>query len=257
MRHRLRRWASTRLREGLLFLAAAAAVASTAWGATYNFYFNNMEQGDNGQATPTVLVGPSPQPGIQQAQVAPAPEAAPVAPVTATPEGPAPAASQAVAIAPDPAPSELRRVRLTFAAAGVWQNVQESYSYEYAANGYSYTSRRGTAGGLIGLGAYLSRGVALSGYFGAYEAFGGGASPLVGADLELVPLRLSLGKWADAIEGALLLGASTFRRAEGNWVALHAGARLSFNFGSAWGVTAAARANLGSVIGEAGLVVRL
>jgi hypothetical protein len=44
-----------------IFVAGMAALlaviyGATAWGATYNFNFNSVEQGENGQASPTVVI---------------------------------------------------------------------------------------------------------------------------------------------------------------------------------------------------------
>ena len=38
---------------------AGACAVSVAWGATYNFYFNNTEQGPNSTATPHLTVSQS------------------------------------------------------------------------------------------------------------------------------------------------------------------------------------------------------
>ena len=131
------------------------------------------------------------------------------------------------------------------------------YSSSYYSN-YNYTYTRSMGGGAIGIAFFPTRGLGLNLWGGSYDA---GRSSLgrgfAGADLELLPLRVSLGKWENAIEGGILLGASTLRAAHGNVATAHAGARIAFNLGDTFSVTAAGRANLGYLMGEAGIAVHL
>jgi hypothetical protein len=100
--------------------------------------------------------------------------------------------------------------------------------------------------------------VAINAFGGAYKTDGiSRGQGFVGGELELVPLRISLFRFEDLIEGGLMLGASTLKHAVGNVATAHAGARLTFNLGDKWSITTAARANLGYIIGEAGVAIRL
>jgi hypothetical protein len=216
----------------LLFLAGFAELAASA--ATYNFYFNNSEQGDHGTVTPSVTVQ-SGAPAAVPGSAAPAPAAAPPVVVAIPVEQGAsrPATAAAIAIAPP-----FRHWRLT-------GGVQDSL---------------GGVGPLGGIGYFFNQdfGIQLyGGFLGNDLASPAGAGLFLGTELEFSPIHLKLGRFADAVELGALLGVSTIAAESDNWVSPHVGARLSFNAGHDWGLTTAVRANASYLLFEMGLVARL
>ncbi len=254
------------------------SVIWVAYGATYNFYFNNSEQGNNSTASPTVHVsdgkgetsgapqaaaGPSPSPSqlpIVQASPAPTPEQA--VPATATEAAPAAAAlssSSSARLAELEADEErrhvFRRVRLSGGGVLVSQSQNKIYnSSYYPSSSFGFHSQQ--YGAMGNLGVYLAKPLALNIFFGGYEQKGNGKA-FAGADLEIIPLRVSIWRFTDLIEGGLLVGASSIRKSAYNLATAHVGARLSFNLGDQWTITAAGRGNQGYIMAEAGIGIRL
>ncbi|MEK7691835.1 MAG: hypothetical protein AAB425_12545, partial [Bdellovibrionota bacterium] len=68
---------------------------------------------------------------------------------------------------------------------------------------------------------------------------------------------ISIWKLYDIIEIGFMAGGSTLARAKDNWGTLHVGTRLTFNFGSHFGITSSIRANMGYILGDAGLSFRM
>ena len=71
------------------------------------------------------------------------------------------------------------------------------------------------------------------------------------------PFRLPITDTYDLFQFGFLVGTSTLGGVDGNAGSVHVGARVDFNLGSQFGLTAATRANLGYVMFEAGIVTRL
>jgi hypothetical protein len=85
-----------------------------------------------------------------------------------------------------------------------------------------------------------------------------------GVDLELTPFRVPISSRHDLIELGIIFGGSTALAAKGkvpgvddNWGTVHVGTRVGINITPEFGITAAARANLGHVMFEGGLTARL
>ncbi len=228
---------------------AMAALASLAMGATYNFYFNNTEQGDNSTANPSLSVvdgkgaksgGTEPLPEVMaQPSHPPTPPAAP--PATETLTGPPP-----VAAAPEQSTlmakvesllgqPEFHKTRFTVGAG-----LHPDHDVMLTANAGYFVSREIGFNAFGGVGSKRRR-----------SEFNGGA------ELEVVPFRVSLGRIENIVDVGFMVGASTSRPASGNWVSPHLGARVNFNVGSRWSLTVAGRGNLGYGSGEAALAIRL
>ncbi|OFZ18610.1 MAG: hypothetical protein A2X94_01580 [Bdellovibrionales bacterium GWB1_55_8] len=275
----------------------ALVLSTGASAATYNFYFNNTEQGDNSTASPALNVqdgknvSPTPQetPAAQPTPLA-FPDAAAAALANASSnalkslggnqETPVPAAPDAAGASLANASSaslnspsgifnrEYRPFRLMVGAAAVTEQGTHTYisgmgtteSYE------DFGDMR--FGGAASLALYLSRRSAVN-FFGGmqqvtysdtedfYPTTADQLRAYAGVELELMPIHLSLFGVEDIFEAGILLGATTLRKAPGNIASAQAGVRLNFNFGNDWGLTAAGRANMGFIMAEAGLAFRI
>jgi hypothetical protein len=234
-----------------LTITLFASLGASEWAAraaTYNFYFNNTEQGDNSTATPTVTVSD----GKAEKRLTPQPaSAAPVATPVAPPEPVAapvaafPGASSTAVIPEGPGflgSDRTAHFRLT---AGVGE-VFEADS---------------AIGPFFDLGLFANRYVGVNFYVGVsqlqWDYWWQRSSTVIGGELELTPLHLGTGAHPDLLELGVLLGASNLYPAEDNWVAPHLGGRLSVNFGNYAALTAVVRGNAGTISGETGLALRL
>jgi hypothetical protein len=236
-----------------LVLAAlvAAAGVSLVWAGTYNFYFNNTEQGANSTASPSLTVsadGKATSTGAQQTvsstdgklvpdkNPAAGSSVVPAAPVTTAESAPAQRES-------DP---DFRHFRLELGGTKAIHRYQYGYTTDeqglLAAVGISFTRELG----VNFFGSRLEKGR----WFG-------------GADFEITPIRASLFRMENFLELTGLVGASTLDQVYYGAVLLaHVGARVNLNLGHQFGVTAVVRQSLGgsdgtNFMGEAGLIVRL
>jgi len=213
-----------------------------AWGATYNIYFNNVEQGSNGTANPSLTVSgdgkvTKTSGELQQAvqQTEPIEEKPKVdLPVANTAN--VTTATQAAVISEPHESSRFPHWRVMGAAAGV----------------YEETHSRASLGSTINLGYFVTRGLVLNAFGGAYEKAGFG-----GAETEVRLISVSLGRFDNVIDLGMMLGGSSLGAVSGNAASMHAGLRANLNFGDQWGFTAAIRGNLGYVMAEGGLAIHL
>lgn len=215
-------------------------LAWVAWGGSYNFYFNNTEQGSNSTATPTVTVTTD-EKSKSGANSVPASET-----------GTAPAAQTVTVPGSAPGPVSANTV------AATEDSSKKSRRFRASATGLVMGRKAGgekSVGGGLGFAYFPVREIGLNIY--GFGMNGGGEDGVVGLDLEVLPLRFSLGRFENLIETGPILGASTFKRASGNLVTLHAGLRLNFNLGEQWSITSSARINMGYKMAEAGIAVHL
>ena len=220
-----------------------------AWGASYSLIFNNTEQGPNSTASPVVNVSTDGTVTKSGGQGGTTPA---ITGLTA-PGISAPAANGAASVAADPvvaqgatsmqelpsSPNLMRRVRVTTGAHSYFNRAEDT---KWSGFGPS-----------LGLGLTLVKGVGLNLHAGStseLERWYGGA------DLELMPIQLSLGRFDNLIEAGGLVGASSLGRRSGETATLHWGARVNANLGEQWGVTTAARVGRGYVLAEGGLTLR-
>lgn len=234
--------------EWMLAAVAGALILLAAWNAeaaTYNFYFNNAEQGDNSTAAPSVVVhdkGEGQAPVVQKVPD-PQPSAVPsgqAAGITPEPASPSPTSSnESVVPAYLPQPSDLMskinrrwfRLQGGYSAVGTVQPKNDSYTtYSYSSDyGYSTYSSSGSS---HGRGGYeLSATLLPSKYVGLTAFYG----PVLGLEVEMIPIH----SWEGKVEMGFMLGVSQVN-SEGGAVG-HGGARLSWNTNYPWGVTLAAR----------------
>lgn len=118
-------------------------------------------------------------------------------------------------------------------------------------------------GGLVSLAYDNHRGIALNLYSHLLLA-GSGRKDTgdvhLGADLEILPIRsgmYSVGREYTVFELGPVIGASTLMAQGNNLVSLHVGGRMNWYFNETMGVTFVARANLGYVMFDSGILVRL
>ena len=238
-------------------------LAYVAWGATYNFYFNNTEQGDNGTATPSVSVSgdgsvvkksgaAEPVQVKGDAATVPAPDTkAPVTGAVSTAEAPAPVENQE------------SKFRVAIGLTGV---SDYSAGHQYHMDGEleisasaSYFFNRDF--GLSVFGSKLPS-VGDTGDGTSYDHW------LAGIEAEFVPIHITIGRMDDLIDLGVIGGvAAEYSSAEnysqstvepGSWqIRPEGGIRLGLNVGKSWSIIAGIRANADFATGEAALAFKL
>jgi hypothetical protein len=242
---------------GWLFLFTLFASEVAAYAATYNFYFNNTEQGDNSTATPNVVVNDGKKEGGKSLEpknpaLDPAASSQATSAAAAVP-GPAPSSAsgqQSTAALPADAvsPPEFRHVRLTAGATDLLGAMGASVGI-----GYFFNREFGfNAFGVLSRGDYKTFGA--NGTWSGTESWTGFDA---GLEMEVTPVRIAVGRIEDLLDLGGMLGVSTIAADTGNWVSPHLGARLNINLGSRWGITTTARLNASYAMAEAGLVFKL
>ena len=264
-------------------LSGLGVVATTcvAWGATYNFYFNNVEQGENGQASPSVLIQDG-KLANGQAQTLPVPGATPS-------PTPSPAdVAQPTPVNPDTSPAKESEEEAKPAEAGVssataevaeWKQEKKSKRFRFDLTALIAAGSGGMAGtpGLLGgftwnfmpaLGVRAFGGFVrpLAPYMysgersydpetGTYpEDFGDPQTkPILGLEAEWNPIRVNFWGLEDWFSMGVLLGASNLHVLGDNWVTMHTGIRARMNLSENLGLLAQTRFNLGYATFEAGL----
>ncbi len=229
----------------LIVFVCLGSVSYVAYGATYNFYFNNTEQGPNSTASPSLTVtdGKATSTGADKTNVpTPAPASETLAPAP-SPTATTTTSAQVSALAPEADGPRKRKWRI--AALGHAQDRDNAFDMSY--------SKLGSG---VSVGFFPIRELGLSLTAGATrieknpEAF-------ALAELDFIPIHIALGSWENAIEGGVIGGFNTIRRVNGNAGSLHAGARVGINFSESFGLTASYRLNAGLRMAEAGIVIRI
>ncbi|MBL7716701.1 MAG: hypothetical protein JNL01_14650 [Bdellovibrionales bacterium] len=262
------------------FLAGTLGVAMAlqAKAATYNFYFNNTEQGDGSTANPNVHVVPLPEGGAQvltgpdavAAKAGASPTPSPSPSVAEAQAVPVPAAQgESVQAAPVPSASPLSnagRVRLIVSAVGESSQYEPRPTFTTTASSWgSYSSRSSETNGIgANLGVYLSDYFALNGF--------ANTNSRRGIEMEIFPWGAATAGKGVSFEFSLLLGMNWGRasRTDSIWETGysssisgsdsvstgHAGARATVYFWDRVGLTTSYR-SFGGGAAEAGLVFRL
>lgn len=242
-----------------LWLSGTGGVLGLAGAATYNLYFNNVEQGDNSTATPSVSLSTDANGKVVEAKKDPGtPEATPPAPAEETP---------APATTPAPTAQSTAMVNTTSSTANYkWRAIVSTGILNESSGGYfndPYVSHSGD-GGYSSYNYYYNDGVSFNGSLGyfpleymGFNAFVGVADKLYGGfELEITPIKFNFFGFKDALEIGGMVGISTLAAAQGNVASAHLGLRAGWNFGERWLLSANVRGNAGFVSGDAGLGMR-
>lgn len=130
----------------------------------------------------------------------------------------------------------------------------------HASGFYGSRDSRAAGGLLAGLGFAVTETLRLS-------AFGGGAAlapagaeqprAFGGGDVQILPLHLPLGSSRRMADLGLAVGFNTFHRVGSNPGSLHLGPTVSARVSEPCSLVSSVRANLGSVLVDAGLSIRL
>lgn len=211
----------------------------TVTAATYNFYFNNTEQGDNSTATPSLAVEHQAD-GTDVVK-----KNGDVVNEEAKETSPAelPASASAAEGTHDQTPARPFRLSL----AGGVEFYDDSAVLGPWGQGYYYNGSGDALYYQLSL-AYMP----LS-YLGFQGFVAAGRKWSAGVELELDPVKLTLFGHEDVFELGLLAGASTMAAVDDNWVSLHVGARAALNFGKRWQLAANVRGNKGFLKTDLGL----
>jgi hypothetical protein len=212
----------------MIFLAMVLTAGAQA--ATFQYIFNNVEQGEGGVANPTISVnGEKVKKNGVPVTTSPAPE----------PESPVPTMT---AQGEEPSPSLEPPFRIRISASGA--RVTQSQGGSWAETGRDLRSLKDQGSGdaaSLAFTVFPSRDIGLTGFWLSPEATGRG---VFGAELEYTPVRVEVLGKADFLDVAALVGANTFGRDILNEAGtLHAGARVSVNFHPQLGITGAVRSN--------------
>lgn len=218
----------------LLCLAVLPAHA-----ATFQYIFNNVEQGSGGTSSPSISID-----GEGQAKKSGAAKNSVAAPsLTTNPEATATSVAEAGEIG-EASPAPYARFRLMATGARITE----------AHGGSAWSRTRGDLQNIVnsdadvtaGLAAtiFASRDIGFTGFWLPGRESDANRYGRFGAEMEFIPVRVAVLGNTDFIEAGALLGASTFgREALKKAGTLHAGARLNVNFHSQLGITGAARTN--------------
>ncbi|OFZ83189.1 MAG: hypothetical protein A2583_01880 [Bdellovibrionales bacterium RIFOXYD1_FULL_53_11] len=267
MNAKLRRYFKNYLRQyWAITVGITTGVLGVSWvamGATYNFYFNNTEQGPNSTASPSLSVSGDGMANGQKPTTLPNASPTPTAEASPAPEAAKPQAAAAdqagasVAAAPEPPSGKHWLIGAKMSLA--FQTMGEKHA------DMSHEGPFANYGGVVGIGYQFTKDLGINAYGGgtrvndAFPYRGTVHKPafFAGGELEVMPVRISLGRFEDLLQFGAMIGASSFRRSEENIGSLHAGLRLNLNFGHGWGLSTAVRGNLGYLQSEAGLLIRL
>jgi hypothetical protein len=269
MKREIRGVASAILKEflrkfGWLVVTVGCGVTGlcwVAWGATYNFYFNNTEQGANSTASPTLTVSGDGKatksggntdtpPGLEK------PAAATVIPAASDVDRSTANAASTGNMAQTGNPEGRSSV-----TAGIVEDhpLRDRNPWRLVAGASDVNTFQGftTLGATVSLEYELTRSFGL-GAFGVFNARGADG----GAEIEWTPIRLSFGPWENMLEVGPLLGFSSLGvppdyYSDRNWVTAHAGVKVGLNFGRNLGIIGTIRGNYGYVMADAGLAIRL
>jgi hypothetical protein len=216
-----------------LLLAGLLGCELAASAATYNFIFNNTEQGDGSTASPSLSVasdgtvsksggGADSKPLVRTQGIAQAPGGeTTVVSETSAPRAAAPA---------------FRHFRFT-GAASLYEGRYSAAKGPWATGSFAYFFN--PEWGLNAFGV-----LATSAASNELEA---------GLEFEIVPIRISLGRVENLVELGFMGGLSHAQ----DWNDPHLGARVNVNLGESWGLTACGRYAADYAMAEAGLALRL
>lgn len=239
-------------RTGSALLGVALMAGGEARAATYNFYFYNNDR-DPGAKPPTVTVSDGKG---REDEILPQPEAPSSALPASEPSGKSVAKVSDRDLESDLRPKG-RGFRLSLGGVMLQQSSQ-SQAASYYSTYYGTSSVPAQYGGMVSLGYHFTQSVGVTLFGGSLTSSADPFSQLFGGgELELLPIRLSVGRLEDLVELGGLVGLSTLSPADTNKFSGHVGARLNINLGREWAVTSVARLNLAYQMYEAGLVFRM
>lgn len=212
-------------------VSGSLGILCVTWGATYNFHFNNTEQGDNSTATPTVTVGSD---GKAKTSAGDSSGTA----TTNAALGDSAAASNVAKTesATSNSSKPVSRWGFNISVASLWL-----YGRDY--------------GALIGAQYMFTRDLGFRAFIGnsSYPQYYGGAEFL------LTPIHLTFGKFEDLLDAGILLGLSRMRRhgdAFINNLDPHLGASATLNLAHGWGLQTSVRANRDFILADAGIAIQ-
>lgn len=274
------------------FILSITGLGWNAWGATYNFYLNSTEQGNNSTATPTLTVsegkatktgGDSPTPNLPASSGSPnsptrVTQASPISPEIAV-EAPTPVTPPAAGtpqtapgLAAQPPvtglvpPSNTPLMATNMAKADLL-DARSTIDFHPWKMGLSVTLLKSlqphtsvTPGAVASLSYSINPELAVNVFAGAGEANWVASLDdrfIGGAEIQIIPIRLSLLRMDDFLDLGIILGGSNLGAVHENNGAIHAGARLNINLGKSWGISAVGRGNFGFALAEAGLQFRI
>ena len=217
--------------------------------ASFNYYFNNVEQGANSKASPVLNVGSK---GIPTKAADAAPENAAESPSSESQEY----VESSLPSDSTPAKNETSG-EIDLSGKESW--VRLGILTHSLGPDVSPFGENNRVGGTVTLGFFPLRdfGINAMAAVGSLEHF------FYGAEFEAVPLRVSLFGLNHFIEGSALVGASSIGKTEGRIGSIHGGVKLGVNFGREIGFTTGFRTNLSDrnrfqyYMMDAGLQIRI
>ena len=228
------------LASTLTLVAGLGAVEICASAATYNFIFNNTEQGDNSTATPSLSLAPD---GTVTKTGADGKPVSSTQGVAQTPGGTTQVSSTSAPADSGAATGSFRHLRLIGSAA-IYQSSYGDSSGPKWGGSFAYLFNRE-----LGLNAFAA--------LLPTDDGSGSNNVLAGLELEVTPIRLSFGRFDNLLEAGILLGGTHIPDHYGVWAEPHIGGRVNLNLGESWGLTAAGRYASDYKMAEAGLAIRL
>lgn len=215
--------------------------------ATYNFYFNNVEQGDNSNATPNVTIS---EDGVKKTDGKEGDKQDKLNLMNPNSNPPPASGPNSVAQINTETlvPYTRHTYRLGILGGPTW------------GLGHSTLNNDGRLGVNLELAWTPSRDIGINFFVGGLHqgtfVNDGGTLLLGGAEIEWTPIRISIGRIENMVDVGFLLGASSLAAAPDNWVSAHTGTRIALNLGEDWSALATGRINLGFVSGQVGLAYR-
>lgn len=213
----------------VLFLAGLGALFwKSAYGATYNFYFNNTEQGNNSTANPTVSVAPTGTPTPTQVS-------APATTTTPTLMSPVP-----VTTPEDPDRFRTFRIGVAYLTTRFHDDPGTLYTTSSAGN-YSYSWSNDASAPGLSLELFLNPEVSLMAQMSAGVIGVGSGGLTIAGLVNFYPAKFSFG--STHIE--LGFSGGVLARGYGP-VLLTAGPRVNWHLSKSWDLAIGARYIFGS-----------
>lgn len=214
------------MKQQLFAFLSVCIFTTSAHAATFQYIFNNVEQGAGGQAHPSISVDGN---RVKKS------DALAASPTIAEAETLSSTSSQETDFI-----NPYHRIR--FLAAGARINQSRGSSWDSTKNDLrGLRDMQGGATATLGLTVWASRDIGFTGFWIAPGATGRQA---LGAEMEFIPVRVAVLGNDDLIEIGALLGGSTLGKEYLEKAGtLHLGGRLNVNFHDQLGITGAVRSN--------------
>ena len=247
-------------------LLGSLSIAVALHAATYNVFFNNVEQGEHSVSNPSLHVSDgkvTKNAGTTQAESVQTPLAesnnsnliqTPTSDAATATQIPSGSSTTTVANITSNQTSQQRRM-FRFGLLGHGLSEDSKYTQ------FESSSRWG---GTIEAGFFPLRDFGVNFFTSANPSTSDSSAQFFyGGEVEFTPFRLNVFDLPNFIEASVFVGASNLGSNEGLWGTVHVGPRISINFGDRYGITSALRVNLTDrsqfsyLMGEAGFVVHL